>query len=115
MSNMQTAAAQTTEKKVGDLVLSVDTKPSKPQVGENVVRLRIRDAKGNPVRDATVSFLAAMTMPGMAPVKATAEHTKDEIYEAPVNFAMAGTWDITVSVQRPGQKAVQERFTITAK
>ena len=54
MSNMQTAAAQTTEKKVGDLVLSVDTKPSKPQVGENVVRLRIRDAKGNPVNGLAV-------------------------------------------------------------
>ena len=115
MGNVQTAAAPTTEKKAGDLVLSIETQPSKPQVGENVVRLRIRDAKGNPVRDATVSFLAAMNMPGMAPVKATPKHTKDGIYEAALNFAMAGGWDITVSVQRAGQKALQEKFTITAK
>ena len=112
---MQTAAAQTTEKKVGDLVLSLETQPSKSQVGENVLRVRIRDAKGNPVPDATVSLLAVMNMPGMAPAKANPKHTKDGIYEAVVNFAMAGTWDITVSVQRPGQKAVQEKFTITAK
>ena len=115
MGNMQTAAAQTTEKKVGDLVLSLETQPSKSQVGENVLRVRIRDAKGNPVPDATVSLLAVMNMPGMAPAKANPKHTKDGIYEAPVNFAMAGTWDITVSVQRPGQKAAQENFTITAK
>jgi Cu(I)/Ag(I) efflux system membrane fusion protein len=56
-----------------------------------------------------------MNMAGMAPVKATPKHTKDGIYEAQINFAMAGTWDITVSVQRPGQKAAQEKFTITAK
>jgi Cu(I)/Ag(I) efflux system membrane fusion protein len=115
MGNMPAAAAQTTEKKVADLVLSLETLPSKPQVGENVLRVRVRDAKGNPIRDATVSFLAAMNMPGMAPVKATPKHTQDGIYEAPLNFAMAGTWDITVSVQRAGQKAVQEKFTITAK
>ena len=84
-------------------------------MGENVLRVKIRDAKGNPVPDATVSLLAVMNMPGMAPAKANAKHTKDGIYEAPVNFAMAGTWDITVSVQRPGQKAAQENFTITAK
>ena len=114
MSNMP-AAAQTTEKKVGDLVLSIDTQPSKPQVGENVVRLTIRDAKGNPVRDATVSFLAAMNMPGMAPVKATPKHTKDGIYEVPLNLSMAGAWDITVSVERSGQKPVQEKFTIVPK
>ena len=58
---------------------------------------------------------AQMNMPGMAPAKANSKHTKDGIYEAPVNFAMAGTWDITVSVQRPGQKAAQEKFTITPK
>jgi len=113
--DMQTAAAQTTEKKVGDLVLSLETQPSKSQVGENVLRVRIRDAKGNPVPDATVSLLAVMNMPGMAPAKANSKHTKDGIYEAPVNFAMAGIWDITVSVQRPGQKAAQEKFTITPK
>ncbi len=56
-----------------------------------------------------------MTMPGMAVGKATAKHIKDGVYEATVNFAMAGTWEIGVTVQRQGQKPVQEKFTVTAQ
>ena len=84
-------------------------------VGENIVRLKIRDAKGDPVQDATVNVTSTMTMPGMAAGKAVAKHLKDGVYEATVNLAMAGAWEIGVSVQRPGQKPVQEKFTVTAQ
>ena len=104
-----------TEKKSGDLTLSLETQPAKPKLGENLIRLKIRDAKGAPVLDATVNMTSAMTMPGMAVGKATAKHLKEGVYEATVNFAMAGTWEIGVTVQRPGQKPVQEKFTITAQ
>jgi Cu(I)/Ag(I) efflux system membrane fusion protein len=109
------AAATATEKKSGDLTLALETQPVKPKVGDSVVRLKIRDAKGNPVLDATVNITSTMTMPGMAPGKAVAKHVKDGVYEATVNLAMAGAWEIGVSVQRPGQKPVQEKFTVTAK
>lgn len=106
------AAAPATEKKSGDLTLALETQPVKPKVGDSVVRLKIRDAKGNPVLDATVNIISTMTMPGMAPGKAVAKHVKDGVYEATVNLAMAGAWEIGVSVQRPGQKEVRERFTL---
>ena len=109
------AAATATEKKSGDLTLALETQPVKPKVGDSVVRLKIRDAKGNPVLDATVNITSTMTMPGMAPGKAVAKHVKDGVYEATVNLAMAGAWEIGVSVQRPGQKPVQEKFTVTAQ
>jgi Cu(I)/Ag(I) efflux system membrane fusion protein len=109
------AAATATEKKSGDLTLALETQPAKPKLGENVIRLKIREAKGNPVLDATVNITSTMTMPGMAPGKAVAKHVKDGVYEATVNLAMAGAWEIGVSVQRPGQKPVQEKFTVTAQ
>ena len=56
-----------------------------------------------------------MAMPGMAAGKAVAKHIKDGVYEATVSLAMAGVWEIGVSVQRPGQKPVQEKFTVTAQ
>lgn len=117
MGNMAASpAAQTpTEKKAGDLVLSVETQPAPPRLGDNVVRVKIRDSKGNPVQDATVNLTAAMNMPGMAPSKAAAKHAKDGVYEGTVNFSMAGGWEIHVSVQRPGQKPVQEKFTVVAR
>jgi membrane fusion protein, copper/silver efflux system len=118
MGNMQQgvpAAESPREKKAGDLMLSLETQPAKPKAGENVVRVKIRDAKGTPVQDATVTVAFAMSMPGMAPGKTTARHVKDGIYEAKVNLAMAGAWEIALSIQRPGQKAVQEKFTVAAQ
>ena len=109
------AAEIATEKKSGDLTLALETQPVKPKVGDSVVRLKIRDAKGNPVQDAAVNVTFAMTMPGMAAGKTAAKHLKDGVYEAKVSLAMAGAWEIGVSVQRPGQKPVQEKFTVTAQ
>ncbi|MDO8700756.1 MAG: efflux RND transporter periplasmic adaptor subunit [Deltaproteobacteria bacterium] len=106
------AAATATEKKAGDLTLALETQPAKPKLGENVIRLKIRDAKGAAVQDATVNITSTMTMPGMAPGKAVAKHVKDGVYEATVNLAMAGAWEIGVSIQRPGQKEIRERFTL---
>jgi RND family efflux transporter MFP subunit len=109
------AAAAVSEKKSADLTLSLETQPAKPKLGENLIRLKIRDSKGAAVHDATVNITSSMTMPGMAPGKTTAKHVKDGIYEATVSLAMAGTWEIAVSVQRPGQKPLQEKFTVTAQ
>lgn len=110
-----TAADARTEKKAGDVTLALETQPAIPKLGENLVRLKIRDAKGTAVWDATVNVTSTMAMPGMAVGKATAKHVKDGVYEATVNLAMAGAWEIGVSVARPGQKTVQEKFTVTAK
>ncbi|MGZ9212387.1 MAG: efflux RND transporter periplasmic adaptor subunit [Candidatus Binatia bacterium] len=109
------AAATVTEKKSGDLTLTIETQPAKPKPGENVIRIKIRDAKGAAVQDATVNITSTMAMPGMAPGKAAAKHLKDGVYQATVSLAMAGAWEIGVSIQRPGQKPVQEKFTVTAQ
>ena len=109
------AAATATEKKSGDLTLALETQPAKPQLGENIIRLKIRDAKDAAVQDATVNLTSTMAMPGMAAGKAVAKRLKDGVYEATVSLAMAGAWEIGVSVQRAGQKPVQEKFTVTAQ
>ena len=100
------------EKKAGELTLILETQPPKPKAGENTLRLKVRDSKGNSVQDAKVSFSAVMTMPGMAPSNAEGKLSKDGYYEAKANLAMAGEWEVTVVVQRPGQKEVRERFTL---
>lgn len=115
MQKKTPAAAPITEKKSGDLTLSLETQPAKAKLGENVIRLKIRDSKGAAVHDASVNITSSMAMPGMATGKATAKHVKDGTYEATVSLAMAGSWEIGVTVQRPGQKPVQEKFTITAQ
>ncbi|MBI2227522.1 MAG: efflux RND transporter periplasmic adaptor subunit [Deltaproteobacteria bacterium] len=98
------------EKKAGDLALLFDTEPAKPKAGEITLRLKLKDTKGSFIQDAQVSFVSSMTMPGMVPVKVEGKYQKDGFYGARVNLGMAGTWEVTVIVQRPGQKEVREKF-----
>ena len=100
------------EKKVGDLTLTLSTQPEKTKAGENTLRLKITDKSGKPVTDAQVLFQYTMNMPGMVLSKAEAKHSKDGIYETKANFGMAGEWDVTVSVRRPGQKELQEFIVV---
>ena len=103
------------EKKVQDLTLMLSTQPEKTKAGENTLRLKITDKSGKPVTDAQVTFQYTMAMPGMVLSKAEAKHSKDGSYETKANFGMAGQWDVTVSVRRPGQKEIQEKFKLTAQ
>jgi Cu(I)/Ag(I) efflux system membrane fusion protein len=100
------------EKKVQNLTLTLSTQPEKPQAGEITLRLKITDKDGKAVQDAQVSFNYTMAMPGMAPSKADAKLSKDGFYEAKTNLAMAGSWEVTVSVRRSGQKEIQEKFNV---
>jgi membrane fusion protein, copper/silver efflux system len=102
------------EKKVQGLTLTLATQPEKPKAGENVVRLKVTDKSGQIVKDAQVSFVFNMTMPGMAPSKGEGTLSKDGFYETKTNLAMAGQWEVTVAIRRPGQKEIQEKFTVVA-
>ena len=113
---METPAKQgPLEKKVQNLSLTLSTQPVKPKAGENTLRLKITDKYGKAVQDAAVSFNYTMAMPGMAASKTDAKLSKDGFYEAKTNLAMAGSWDVTVIVRRPGQKDIQEKFSVAVQ
>lgn len=103
------------EKKVQDLTLTLVTQPEKPKAGENVIRLKITDKAGLPIKDAQVSFVFNMAMPGMVPSKGDGKLSKDGLYETKTNLSMAGPWEVTVAIRRKGQKEIQEKFSITAQ
>ena len=102
------------EKNVQDLTLTLVTQPEKPKAGENVIRLKVTDKSGKLVKDAQVTFGFKMTMPGMAPSKGEGKLSKDGFYETKANLAMAGQWEVTVTIRRPGQNEIQEKFNLTA-
>jgi len=106
------AMAGPQEKTVGNLRLRLDTIPAPAKLGDDTLRIVLTDAQGQPVTDATVALEYTMDMPGMMIDKAQAAHSGGGVYEAKVRFTMAGPWGVTVSVQRPGQAEVRERFTV---
>jgi hypothetical protein len=110
----QTAQAKPMEKKVGTLTITVSTTQESAKLGENTLRIQVKDGAGKPVTDAIVSLDYTMDMPGMMIDKSEAKHTGAGVYEAPVRFAMAGPWGVTISIRRPGQVEVRERFTVSA-
>jgi Cu(I)/Ag(I) efflux system membrane fusion protein len=112
MGGGMVAMAGPQEKTVGGLKLRVSTAPEPAKLGDNTLRIEVKGAQGQPVTDATVALEYTMDMPGMMIDKAQASHSSGGIYEAKVRFTMAGPWGVTVSVQRPGQAAVRERFTV---
>lgn len=103
------------EKKVQDLTLTFSTRPEKAKAGENVLRLKITDKAGNPVKDAQVAFQYTMNMQGMVVSKADATLSKDGFYEAKANLAMQGEWEVAVIVRRSGQTSIQEKFKVAAQ
>lgn len=118
MKGMETKApakAGPQQKKVQDLTLTLASQPEKAKAGENVIRLKITDKSGQPIKDAQVSFVFNMTMPGMVPSKGEGKLSQDGFYETKTMLAMAGQWEVTVIVRRPGQKEIQEKFNITAQ
>jgi len=101
-----------TEKKVGDLTLTLSTGAARTKAGENTLRLKITDKSGNVVKDAQASFVYTMTMPGMVASKGEGKLSKDGFYETKANLGMAGEWEVTAVVRRPGAKEIQEKFKV---
>ena len=106
------AAAAIEEKTVGDLRVAVFPARETATVGENAIRIRVRDAAGAPVAGAVVGFTYTMDMPGMPIAEARARELGGGVYEASARFTMGGPWGLVVEIARPGKPALREKFTL---
>ena len=107
-------AAVTQDKRMGPFTVTLSTLPETAKVGENTVRIQVRDPGNKPVTTAQVSFTYTMDMPGMMIEQATAPHTGEGRYEGKAKFAMAGPWGLVVTIAAPGQEPLREKFTVRA-
>ena len=100
------------EKQVGDLRVTVFPARETATVGENAIRVRVRDAAGAPVAGASVRFSYTMDMPGMTIEEAPTRELGDGVYEGAARFSMGGPWSLVVEIARPGKPPVREKFTL---
>jgi hypothetical protein len=92
------AAAACRRATAADLSLTWTTTPASPVVGqETTATVTVRDAAGQLVDDASLQIEAHMSHPGMAPVIASAQGRGHGVYEARLQFTMAGDWDVLVT------------------
>ncbi len=75
-----------------------------PIMGENTIRIEIRDAGGRILTGARVSVNYYMPpMPGMVPMNYTIPAAPDGSgYTAKMNFIMTGPWNIVIRVESGG-------------
>lgn len=87
----------------GPYHVSLRTEPEIVPVGKAQVSVRITEKGGKAVSDATVKVFAKMPGMNMGEREETAVGTgTDGTYVAPATFAMAGQYDVTVTVSAPG-------------
>jgi hypothetical protein len=88
----------------GDLAITLSNSSGALRQGANNFRIEFRSSRTNtPVNVGDVTLNAAMTMPGMA-MTGTTSITPGErpgIYEAKGDFAMSGSWDMTLEWNGP--------------
>jgi hypothetical protein len=103
-------------KKAGEYNVEVKIDKNPPVVGDNGMKIEVKDASGKYVTDAKVSVDYGMpAMPGMPAMnyKADAELKGDE-YKAKMNLSMSGSWNVAVKITKAGKTSTM-KFTVDAK
>jgi len=104
------------KKKAGDYDVTVKIDRNPPVVGDNTMEIKIKDAKGGYITDASVVVEYSMpAMPGMPAMNYKAKAKIDEnTYKATMNLSMSGSWNIEIKIKK-GDKTSKVKFSVDAQ
>ncbi len=99
------AADYRVRKTADGLIFDIAINRNPPVIGDNEIRIEIKDAQGNPVLDAEVLVNYYMPpMPNMAPMNYTLPATlQGKQYRAIMDLIMAGPWNIVTRARIQGR------------
>jgi len=94
--------------------------PDPPKTGDNTFEVTVVDPSGKPVTDADVSvqlFMPAMPTMNMPAMRNETKLTSvgGGLYRGPGQVMMGGRWDVTVTVNRSGQRVGSQQFALVAR
>lgn len=87
-----------------DLILQVVVSPYPPSTFDVDVELRLTDAGGRPIDDATVTADWDMVFMWHGPFPARFDHIGDGRYVASLDLFMFGPWEVVTTVAAPGHE-----------
>jgi hypothetical protein len=95
-------------KKAGGLTFDITLSRNPPVLGDNDIRITIKDAQGNPVRGLRVFVTYYMPpmppMPGMPPMNYTIPtQPEDAEYRATMDLIMTSPWNIIIRLRHQGR------------
>jgi hypothetical protein len=79
-----------------DIDLVFNLQPDPAQVGSATLKIALTDSNGKPLEGANLSFRGDMTHAGMMPVLSDLDETDPGVYQADVEWTMAGAWILTI-------------------
>ena len=103
-------------RRIGGYLLSLENRPSRPAVGDNVLSIAVRDSAGAPVSGADVRLLVVMHAMGAMPrmeSRGVVRETRPGLYQATYGLAMAGDWSGTISVRTPDKGEIHADFRLS--
>jgi Cu(I)/Ag(I) efflux system membrane fusion protein/cobalt-zinc-cadmium efflux system membrane fusion protein len=100
--------------------IELATQPDPPHKGDNVFRVKLSSKDGAPISGAKVTaifYMAAMPSMGMAAMKTTVDLADrgNGTYEGRGNLGSGGTWQVTLTAEKDGQRIAQRRLNVTAE
>ena len=101
---------------VGAVRVAVATVPGAPKVGENLMRVRVADAAGRPLRGARVAALVFMPQMGAMPYmesRPALREVRPGVHEGRFNLVMGGSWDVDLAVTPPGGASARAALRLT--
>lgn len=104
----------------GGFAIAFTSDPNPPRSGDNALDVTVKQADGGPVTDADVSvvfYMPAMPSMNMPEMRDTAmlEHVGEGRYRGTNHLVMAGTWNVTITISRAGEKLGGRKLSVIAK
>ncbi len=102
---------------IGNLSVSLEVVPAQADTSNTVI-ITLKDNSGTPVTDAHVRISTNMELMNMGTARKDllaqdGSSTYVAVFSAGQAFSMAGSWDVTLSIQRPNSAPVQAQFVVT--
>ena len=98
-----------------DVTVIWNIEPTPPISGAaTIVRLRLQEADGNPVRGAKLRLQGHMAHPGMAPVTGGVSERGDGAYEGSLQLSMAGDWVFVVSGELADGRRISKEIQVAS-
>jgi YtkA-like protein len=92
--------------------ISARLMPPQPTVGPATLSVSLSGATAATLGNAKVGVVAHVTHPGMTPIVATVTQHGPDVYDAAVDFTMAGDWMLIAAVQLPDGRRLESRVPV---
>jgi RND family efflux transporter MFP subunit len=120
LQGYETMAPPTSAGATAQLDITFRTVPDPPKTGDNQLEATVKDATGKPIDDADVSvqlFMPAMPTMNMPAMRSEAKLSPagGGMYRGAAHVAMAGRWDVTVTVTRGGQRLGSKQLPLVTR